>query len=178
MRLALALIIIITSNFASGKIMLLDESVRNFELDRYLGTWYEIARMDHSFERGLSNVTAEYALLENGKVSVTNRGFSDKKAKWKTAKGKAKFKANPGVGAFDVTFFWPFYGGYHIVLLAEDYRYALVAGDSEKYLWILSRSSVLDPDDLEAILARAMALGYNTEKLIWVDQSLNLSSLP
>lgn len=144
------------------------EAVKNFDLESYLGTWYEIARLDHSFERGLTNVTANYTLKENGSVKVLNRGYSDKKSTWKSATGRAKFTDDPNVGALRVSFFWPFYGGYNVVLLAENYSYALVAGDSEKYLWILAREPELNQDIMSSLLERARELGYSTENLIYV----------
>ncbi|MCF7905062.1 MAG: lipocalin family protein [Candidatus Marinimicrobia bacterium] len=145
------------------------ESVSNFELDRYLGTWYELTRMDHSFERGMSHVTATYSLDKKGRVEVLNRGYVKKKSNWKEARGHAKLKNSTSTGAFKVTFFWPFYGGYHIVELAEDYTYALVAGDSEKYLWILSRTPQLPEETWAKLLQRARSLGYDTDALIMVD---------
>ncbi|MCF7823490.1 MAG: lipocalin family protein [Candidatus Marinimicrobia bacterium] len=167
----------VSSIFAQDREMV-QEAVKNFELDKYLGTWYEIARLDHSFERGMSNVTAHYSLREDGRVKVLNKGYRDNKSVWKSATGIAKFTGEPTRGALRVSFFRPFYGGYNIVELDEDYSYALVAGDSEKYLWILSRTPVLDPDHLEKILSRGQALGYRIEDLIWVDQSLHLASHP
>jgi len=171
------LILLLSSLFGKNSDMV-QEAVEKFDLDRYLGAWYEIARMDHSFERGMSNVTANYQLREDGKVSVLNKGYYAEKSKWKSATGIAKFTAEASRGALRVSFFRPFYGGYNVVLLAEDYSWALVAGDSEKYLWILSRTPVLDPDHLEQLLGRARSLGYRVEDLIWVDQSLNLATQP
>lgn len=148
----------------------LAESVTGFELEKYLGTWYELARMDHRFERGMSHVTATYSLKPNGNVKVLNQGFVKSKNKWKSASGYAKYLDAPNVGAFKVTFFWPFFGGYHIVELAEDYSYALVAGDSENYLWILSRTPEVSEDIWTSLLQRARTLGYDTDALIKVDQ--------
>lgn len=145
------------------------ESVTDFELDKYLGTWYEVARMDHSFERGMSHVTATYTLGEDDRVNVLNKGYVKEKSKWKEANGHAKYKGASSTGAFKVTFFWPFYGGYHIVELAEDYSYALVAGDSEKYLWILSRTPQISEDVWQLLIGRASELGYTTSDLILVD---------
>jgi len=153
---------------------MIDEAVQGFDLNEYLGTWYEIARLDHSFERGLDAVTATYSLKENGKVRVLNRGYKTKSSKWKTATGSAKYASEASVGAFKVTFFWPFYGGYNIVLLADDYSYALVAGDSENYLWLLSRTPEISVDTQELMLEKARSLGYDVSKLIYVDQSKNL----
>lgn len=157
------------SSLFSDQIDLEAEAVQGFELDRYLGTWYEVARMDHSFERGMSHVTATYTLGEDDRVNVLNKGYVKEKSKWKEANGQAKFKGESSIGAFKVTFFWPFYGGYHIVELAEDYSYALVAGDSEKYLWILSRTPQISDDVWQLLIGRASELGYTTSDLILVD---------
>jgi len=153
---------------------MIEEAVQDFDLDSYLGTWYEIARMDHSFERGLSAVTANYTMKDNGMVRVLNKGYKSKKSKWSSASGVAKFASASDIGSLRVSFFRPFYGAYHVVSLAEDYSSALVAGDSEKYLWILSRTPTLDSETLDTLLARAQGLGYDTDKLIIVDQSKNL----
>ena len=152
---------------------MVDSAVKNFDLDRYLGTWYEIARLDHSFERGLSQVTATYSLKDNGMVRVLNRGYSDKKSNWRSATGVAKFTGDVHVGALRVSFFRPFYGGYNVVSLAEDYSYALVAGDSNKYLWILARSPELPVDIVAGLMDKARSLGYDTDALIFVDQVRN-----
>jgi len=165
--------LLFATSFAGGAEMI-DEVVQDFELDSYLGTWYEIARLDHSFERGLEAVTATYSLKDNGSVRVLNRGYKTKSTKWKTATGSAKYASEANMGAFKVTFFWPFYGGYNIVLLADDYSYALVAGDSENYLWLLSRKPKISADTQELMLERARSLGYDVSKLIYVDQSKNL----
>ena len=115
--------------------------IMDFELNNYLGKWYEIARLDHSFERGLEKVTAEYSLLESGGVKVTNRGFSSEKNKWNEAVGKAFFVRESDEGYFKVSFFGPFYGAYVIFELdKENYQYAFVSGPSTSYLWFLSRA--------------------------------------
>jgi len=148
------------------------EPITGFETDRYLGQWYEIARLDHSFERGLSNVTATYVARDDGKIDVANRGFDQETCSWDEADGSARFLGARDVGSLAVTFFWPFAGGYHIVELDRDeYQYALVSGPSRDYLWILARNPNL-PDDTEAMLIdRATALGFPTEELIFVDHS-------
>lgn len=142
--------------------------VTGFELDRYLGKWHEIARLDHSFERGLSEVTAEYSLRADGGVKVINRGFSKAKGEWKEAEGRAYFTGDKGTGQLKVSFFGPFFGGYNIIDLdKEGYRYALVCGPKRSYLWILSRSPELPEADLKRLLDRAAALGFDTGKLIY-----------
>jgi apolipoprotein D and lipocalin family protein len=147
------------------------ETVTGFELQRYLGTWYEIARLNHRFERGLSNVTATYSVREDGGVEVLNRGFNADANEWDEATGKAYFVGKTDVGELKVSFFWPFYGGYNIIELdTESYQYSMVAGPDRDYLWILSRSPQLDAEILKKLVARANALGFPTEDLIYVDQ--------
>lgn len=148
------------------------EVVTDFELDRYLGTWYEIARLDHSFERGLSNVTANYSMRDDGGVKVVNRGFNTEKSEWDEATGKAYFVGESDIGQLKVSFFGPFYGGYNIVELDDsDYQYSLVAGPDRSYLWILSRTPQMDSTVLQQLIAKADALGFPTNELIMVEQS-------
>ena len=133
------------------------EPVDNFELEPYLGTWYEIARLDHSFERGLSNVTATYALREDGGVAVLNRGYRAGKGEWDEAQGKAYFVGDPGIGRLKVSFFGPFYGAYNVFELGDNYEYSLVAGPNRSYLWILAREARLPQAMLEELLYKAEA---------------------
>jgi len=148
--------------------------VRGFEIDRYLGKWYEIARLDHSFERGLTNVTAQYDLRDDGGVRVVNRGFNTENAEWDEAVGKAYFVDETTVGMLKVSFFGPFYGAYNVIALdQQDYRWSLVAGPDTDYLWILSREPQLDSEVLDELLALAKSLGFDTGKLIMVDQAKN-----
>jgi apolipoprotein D and lipocalin family protein len=143
--------------------------VENFRLEQYLGRWYEIVRLDHSFERGLSRVTADYSLREDGGVRVVNRGFDAANRIWKEAEGKAFFVREPDIGYLKVSFFGPFYGAYVIVDLDhEHYRYALVCGPDRSYLWILARTPELDRKVQEHLVAKAADLGFATEKLIFV----------
>ncbi len=144
--------------------------VKNFDLNKYLGTWYEIARFDHSFERGLSNVTANYSLRPDGKVKVINRGFKEKSNTWSESVGKAKFAGDRTVGSLKVSFFGPFYGAYNIVKLDENYQYALVISNGFDYMWLLSRTKTIPDDIKQQYLDRAKALGFDTSKLIWVKQ--------
>jgi apolipoprotein D and lipocalin family protein len=142
--------------------------VTGFSLERYLGTWYEIARLDHRFERGLTQVTATYSMREDGGVKVLNRGYKEKKDKWSDAEGKAYFVDAPDVGRLKVSFFGPFYGAYNIIALEPDnYSYALVIGNSTKYMWILAREPVLEPAALESLLDKARELGFATDELIY-----------
>ena len=147
------------------------EPVTGFDSARYLGQWYEIARLDHRFERGLSQVSAEYSQRDDGDIRVINRGYDDAKGEWKETEGKAKFVENPSVGFLKVSFFGPFYGSYVITELDPAYRYSLVTGDDRDYLWILSRTPTLDEATKKRLLDKAQALGYDTSKLIWVKQT-------
>lgn len=143
--------------------------VQDFDLNRYLGTWYEIARLDHSFERGLTNVSATYTLRKDGGVDVINKGYDERKGLWKQAKGKAYFVDEPTTGHLKVSFFGPFYGSYVIVALDRDqYSYALVCGPSRSFLWILARHRSLDSSVVDMLVARAKELGFDTDALIRV----------
>ena len=145
--------------------------LENFDVDRYLGTWYEIARLDHRFERGLSQVTATYSKRPDGGIDVLNRGLDNKTGKWKEAKGRAYFINDPDVARLKVTFFWPFYGGYNVIALdREHYAYALVCGPNRNYLWLLARSRQLDEAVMQTLTAKAERLGFDTSQLIFVDQ--------
>jgi apolipoprotein D and lipocalin family protein len=144
--------------------------VENFVLERYLGQWYEIARLDHPFERGLSRVTAQYSLSEGGGVTVVNRGYSSGDKAWKQAQGRAFFVERPDLGYLKVSFFGPFYGSYVVFELDhEAYEHALVCGPDRSYLWILARQPRMDRALLDRLVARAAALGFDTDKLILVD---------
>ncbi|TRY33716.1 lipocalin family protein [Aliiglaciecola sp. M165] len=143
--------------------------VDNFELDRYLGTWYEIARLDHKFERGLDHVTAHYEMREDGGVSVTNRGYNAEENEWEQADGKAYFVGDPQTGHLKVSFFGPFYVSYVIFDLdSEGYQYALVTGPNRDYFWILSRQKQLPQAILNALVEKAKTNGFATEELIYV----------
>ena len=142
--------------------------VDNFNVHSYLGKWYEIARLDHSFERCLTRVTAEYALREDGGLKVTNRGYSAKDDRWKEAVGKAFFVEEPSKGYLKVSFFGPFYGSYVIIDLDKDYRYSLVCGPDTSYLWILSRTPEMQAEVKDRLIRKAAALGFDTSRLIYV----------
>ncbi len=143
--------------------------MRDFELSRYLGTWYEIARLDHRFERGLSSVTASYSMREDGGVRVINRGFDSASNTWQEAEGKAFFIGEPDVGQLKVSFFGPFYGAYNVMALDGDYQWAMVAGPSTSYLWILARGRQLDPGILQDLKNQARAAGFPVAELILVE---------
>lgn len=143
------------------------EPVRGFELERYLGRWHEVARLDHDFERGLERVTATYSMREDGGVRVINRGYHREKDRWEQAEGRAYFLGEPSVGRLKVSFFGPFYGSYNIIELSDSYDYSMVAGPDRSYLWILSRTPELAPSVLERLVERAEALGFDTDSLIY-----------
>lgn len=149
-----------------------ERPVDHFAVDRYLGTWYEIARLDHAFERGLDHVTAQYVARPDGNIRVINTGFSAAKQRWKQSIGKASFLGSPQTASLKVSFFGPFYGGYHVIALDGDYRYALVAGQSRDYLWILSRSPTLDEQARQALLQTARSFNFSVDSLIWVKQDM------
>lgn len=145
--------------------------VRDFDVDRYLGKWYEIARLDHRFERNLMDVTAEYRMDDNGTIRVLNRGRHLEEGEWQLAEGKAKFRGDPTVAALKVSFFGPFYSGYNVIALDDNYRYALVAGKNLKYLWILSRTTTIPEEIKDDFLKTAARIGYDGSRLIWVDHN-------
>ena len=145
--------------------------VTSFDIDRYLGRWYEIARLDHSFERGMSDVSATYQLQDDGSVKVINRGYDTQRQAWKEAIGRALFIGDSGTASLKVSFFGPFYGGYHVIALdQQDYRWALVSGPDRDYLWILARDKTLPAEVREQLVSQARTLGFATDKLIWVEQ--------
>lgn len=147
--------------------------VYTFDLGRYLGKWYEIARFDHYFEKGISNATAFYSLNDNGTVKVVNSGW--KNGKFKVSEGKAKQPYPVEKPALmRVSFFGPFYSDYRVLMLDTEYQYALVGSGDDDYLWILSREPMLDPVVKDFILIEAEKRGYDTDELIWVDQTENI----
>lgn len=141
-------------------------AVKEVDMSRYLGKWYEIARFDHLFERGMTHCTATYSMRDDGYIEVANRG--KKNGKWKSSTGKAKKTDMSGV--LRVSFFGPFYSDYRILMLAPDYSYALIGGDNDGYLWILSRTPQLEQSTKDMLIREAQRRGYNTDKLIWVEQ--------
>ncbi|MEN5055074.1 lipocalin family protein [Sphingobacterium kitahiroshimense] len=143
------------------------KAVANFDVNKYLGTWYEIARFDFRFEKDLDNVSAQYSLNEKGNVKVLNSGYNFIKKEWKKAEGIAKFRGNKDIAALKVSFFGPFYSGYNVVSM-DDYKYALVAGKNLNYLWILSRTKEIPESVKTKFLKIATEIGYDTSKLVWV----------
>ena len=143
--------------------------VSDFELNNYLGKWYEIARLDHSFERGLSHVTAEYSIKSDGGVLVINRGFSEADNEWQEAEGKAYFVNTNNEGYLKVSFFGPFYGSYVVFELDhENYQYAFVSGPNTDYLWLLSRTASVEPEVIKKFIDMSKELGFKTEDIIYV----------
>ena len=148
-----------------------NSTINTFDLDRYLGKWYEIARYDHAFERDLVGTTAEYTLLKDGKIKVLNSGYLNTlDGPYVESIGKAKPNKNEQPGQLRVSFFGPFYNDYYILDLAPDYSYSIVGSSSPKYLWILSRTPQLTTTVKENILSKLHQRGYDTNKLLWVEQ--------
>lgn len=173
----LALAALLLPGLVSAQDKTFDNSpVPDLDLGRYLGLWYEIARFDHSFERDMDNVTAEYLLRDDGRIDVINSGW--KNGKYKVADGKAR-QPDPDTNPahLEVSFFLFFYSPYNIMMLDENYQVALVGSGSPKYLWILSRTPAVDTDVLDAVVKEASDRGYDTSKLIWVDQDMNSATV-
>lgn len=146
------------------------EPVQSFEAERYAGQWYEIMRLDHSFERGLTNVSATYTLKPDGTVGVVNRGLDREHCEWQSIEGYATFQGAPDTASLSVTFFWPFAGGYHVFALdRERYAWAAVSGPTRGYLWILAREPALPVDVRERLVEQARSLGFPVEELILVE---------
>lgn len=147
--------------------------VKNFDVVRYLGKWYEIARLDHSFERDLNNIFAQYSLTEDGGIKVLNSGLNKYTGQLEQAEGKAYFTGKSDIGSLKVSFFGPFYGGYHIIELDHNaYQYAMVAGPDRDYLWILARNPKLEPAILKKLINKAKGLNFKVDKLIFPKQKL------
>jgi apolipoprotein D and lipocalin family protein len=145
------------------------EPVTGFDQSRYLGTWHEVARLDHSFERGLTRVTANYQLNEDGSIRVLNRGWDAKEEAWQEAEGRAVSVGDPSVAHLKVSFFGPFYGSYVVFELGEAYDYAFVAGYNTDYLWLLARTPDVDPALKARFKEQAEAKGFDLESLVWLE---------
>ena len=143
-------------------------AVTSFDKEKYLGKWYEFARFDFKFEKNLNNTTAEYSLNENGTIKVVNRGYNTVNNQWQQSIGKAKFVKNDSIAMLKVSFFGPFYGGYNVLAIDTDYKYALVAGGSLKYLWILSRETSIPEETKVKYLEIAENIGFETSNLLWI----------
>ncbi len=144
--------------------------VSNLDVERYMGLWYEVARFDNKFEKNLVDVTAEYTLESEDRISVINRGVNTKNGRYKSTKGKARTTSE--AGTLEVSFFLFFYAPYIVLELDEEYQWALVGSSSDKYLWILSRTPKLEPETLNRILMLAKKRGYNTKNLIYPGHKL------
>lgn len=166
---AIILVVMVALNLlsCSAPLTVDNSAVKELNIQRYLGKWYELARFDHRFEKDMEHCTATYQLEKDGTITVTNKGLKD--GKWKTSEGKVKMTDVPGV--LRVSFFGPFYSDYRVLMLAKDYSYALVGGSSDDYLWILARKPYLEWHILNKIVNEARARGYETDNLIWVVQS-------
>ncbi len=144
------------------------QPVAGFEVERYMGTWFEVARLPNRFERGLEHITATYSLAQDGTVRVVNRGYDAASGEWREAVGRARFRGDPDVAALEVSFFGPFYGGYNVVELDPEYGYALVAGPTRGYLWVLARQPTLPEPVLQRLAGRAASLGFDVSELLYV----------
>ena len=147
------------------------QAVGGFDAERYLGRWYEIARLDHRFERGLDSISATYTARADGGIDVLNRGYDRAAGEWREARGRARFVGPRDVAMLEVSFFGPFYGGYNVVALDPDYQLSLVAGPTREYLWILARQPDPPRDAVEPLVKRAGELGFDTDALIWVSHA-------
>ena len=145
------------------------EAVNNFDVNKYLGKWYEIARIDFRFERNLNNTTAQYSLRDNGDIKVINSGYNYVKKQWTQKEANAKFRGDKHIGELKVSFFGPFYSGYNVLAIDKDYKYALVSGKDLNYLWILSRQKTIPDHIKQQYLKIATNIGYDTQKLLWVE---------
>ncbi len=147
-------------------------AIDGFEINRYLGTWYEVARLDHRFERGLENISANYSLRADGGVNVLNKGWDTQANEYRQALGKAYFVEQTNKGMLEVSFFGPFYGAYNIIELdKKDYSYAMITGPDRSFFWILSRTKQLPESTMQALLEKAKAFGFDTNHLIFVKQN-------
>lgn len=144
--------------------------VSGFNKQKYLGRWYEIARFDFRFEKNMNQVTATYSLNDNGTIKVENRGYDTEKGQWKEITGKAKFAGSDTIGSLKVSFFGPFYAGYNVAAINEDYRYALVIGQNTSYMWLLSRETSMPEEVKTRYLKIAEELGCKTSELVWTEQ--------
>jgi apolipoprotein D and lipocalin family protein len=148
--------------------------VTGFDASRYLGTWYEIARLPHHFEKNLKAVSATYTIREDGSIDVLNQGYDSVKKKWKSAQGRACFKQGRDTALLRVTFFWPSYGEYKVILLdKENYAYAVVTSGTYKYLWIFARTPTLEEEALKKLVEFARKSGFEVSQIVFVDQEIN-----
>lgn len=171
-QLTLAIILMtMTALFSCSTIPKGVVAVSPFNSEKYLGKWYEIARIDFKYEKDLNNTTAHYSLNANGTIKVVNRGYHTIKNDWNQAVGKAKFVRDENVAMLKVSFFGPFYAGYNVIALDSDYKYALVGGSKPEYLWILSRETTIPQEIKDNYLKIAKETGYNTGDLLWIEHN-------
>jgi len=169
MKRLLALVVIFLANCTGIPDGL--NAIDNFDMSRYIGTWYEIARLDNRFEKGLERISAHYQTREDGGIDVTNKGWNEQTGEWNMVEGKGYFIDKTDVGRLKVSFFGPFYGAYNIIDLdKENYSYALVTGPDKSYLWILSKTKQLPKETLNNLIDKAKSFGFATENLIFVKQ--------
>ncbi|CAM4378431.1 Outer membrane lipoprotein Blc [Comamonas aquatilis] len=146
------------------------QPVASFDVKRYMGTWYELVRIDHHFEKGLTEVSAHYSLNDDGTVTVVNRGYDAARKEWREANGKASLLGDPSLAALKVSFFGPFYGGYNVVSLDDEYQTSLVIGDSLDYFWLLSRSKSIPEQKFRQLLEKAQGFGVDLSRVLVVAQ--------
>ncbi|MDR0258315.1 MAG: lipocalin family protein [Comamonas sp.] len=169
--LAVALTAAVSALWYTGQRVRVPKNVRpvqDFDAEQYMGHWYELARIDYVFERGLTSCTADYCLQDDGTVQVTNRGFDPERGQWKSATAVAKLLSGPEVGSLKVSFFRPLYAGYHVVYVDHDAGHAVVVGDAAKYAWILSRTPSIDEAAYTRLVAIAASNGVDASRLIRV----------
>ena len=164
-------VVIIMSIFSCASIQKGATAVKPFNKDKYLGMWYEIARIDFRFERNLNNTTAEYSLNDNGTIKVDNQGYNTIKEEWTQAIGKAKFVGEENIAMLKVSFFGPFYSGYNVIAIDNDYKYAMITGKNLKYLWILSRETEIPLEIKDKYLKIATEIGYDITDLNWIEHN-------
>ncbi|MDG2090480.1 MAG: lipocalin family protein [Gammaproteobacteria bacterium] len=148
------------------------QPITHFEIEKYLGQWYEIARLDHSFERGMAGVTATYSMREDGGIKVLNEGFLANENFWDQAEGKAYFISQGDVAHLKVSFFGPFYGSYIVFQLGDNYDYAFVTSTNKSYLWFLSREAEINESLKQEFIELVTGLDYKIDELIWVDHNI------
>ena len=142
----------------------------DFELERFLGSWFEIARLDNAIEKDLDNVMSQYSLNTDGTIKVINSGYHRVEQHWKKTEGIARFRHNHQKGDFSVNFLSPVYKGYNIISVDEGYNYALITGSNLNYLWMMSRHKTIPEQIKRKYLKLASLIGFNTEALLWVNQ--------
>ena len=171
-RLLLILSLLFAFSCTDTNSQMLDKTtVKELDLNRYLGKWYEIARFPHSFEKNLVGVTATYSLRDDGKIKVLNQGYKNTlDGELSVAEGKAKIPNKQEPAKLKVSFFWIFYGDYNVLELGENYQYVMIGSSTDKYFWILSRTPQMAPEVYEMLLEKARKRGYNLARLEKVPQ--------